>query len=150
MLRINKPLLLALISSSTMANQSLDKAIAIADSVVDFCSTLEQSNTPEFPKNEYFESLSIDDKRDVITFLWIENTENCQRPALNSVLSEVKKLPIPAQKPFINLYTPSSGFMYIQDLDIEKIVKLRTQFNQPFNGRKTIESLGLMPTEATE
>lgn len=143
MLRISKLLLLLLCSNTAVASDDLRSVVDSAANVVEYCLSLEKTNTLDFPRNEYFESLPRPDKINVITYIWKENSASCEKPAVDKLLEKLSELPELTSKPLIEIYSPTDNSGYIKGLNIEEITKIKAGFNQPFDGGKLIKKLGI-------
>ena len=123
------------------ASANLNDAITAAEERIQFCQKLEMENTSPFPVNDYFESLSKDNKIQVITYIWKLNAESCRKPAFDKVLNSMSALPLSEQKKYTVLYSFNKDHKKIKELDYKKIDSIREIYSQPFNGRSIIENL---------
>ncbi len=99
-----------------------------------------------FPDNPWFNSLSLEDKKIVIGYLYNYNSRNC-------IENEAKDLKLALQREgndsLLHIFEAdlspleSASLDAIKHLDKTELRKLQYEFSQPFNLSEIIESLNL-------
>ncbi|MFH4414752.1 hypothetical protein [Vibrio diabolicus] len=110
------------------------------------CDKIGKQTVLDFPKSEWFESLSIDDKREVFLYInFLKDYECTQAEASNlkAVLDEADITTLNGTlKGFIYFEKPSDS--KIQHLDLRQVEVLSGEISGPFNVLATAEKMGLV------
>ncbi|PNH91023.1 hypothetical protein C1M56_01870 [Vibrio diazotrophicus] len=122
-----------------------------------YCSNIAKSNHKTFPVTDWFASLNESDKKRVLTFLFLDNSDKCsakERLALVKVLDKFPKITMTTDKhpdgvtfdeirQSLGLVEQIDHQEKISGLDFTEVKKIQAQFDQPFNPISVIEALAL-------
>ncbi|EGQ8261705.1 hypothetical protein QPI28_004459 [Vibrio parahaemolyticus] len=110
------------------------------------CDKIGKQTILDFPKSEWFESLSLDDKREVFLYIHFLKDYECtqvEASNLKAVLNEVDITTLnEVLKGFIYFDKPSDS--RIQHLDQRQVEILSGEISSPFNAISTAETMGLV------
>ncbi|HCG9194275.1 TPA: hypothetical protein NJ605_004640 [Vibrio parahaemolyticus] len=110
------------------------------------CDKIGKQTILDFPKSEWFESLSLDDKREVFLYIHSLKDYECTKVEasnLKAVLNEVDITTLnEVLKGFIYFDKPSDS--RIQHLDQRQVEVLSGEISSPFNALSTAETMGLV------
>ncbi|MCS0301222.1 hypothetical protein ND924_01035 [Vibrio diabolicus] len=110
------------------------------------CDKIGKQTILDFPKSEWFESLSLDDKREVFLYIHFLKDYECtqvEASNLKTVLNEVDITTLnEVLKGFIYFDKPSDS--RIQHLDQRQVEVLSGEISSPFNALSTAETMGLV------
>ncbi|WP_394146536.1 hypothetical protein [Vibrio atypicus] len=110
------------------------------------CDKIGKQTILDFPKSEWFESLSLDDKREVFLYIHFLKDYECtqvEASNLKAVLNEVDITTLnEVLKGFIYFDKPSDS--RIQHLDQRQVEVLSGEISSPFNAISTAETMGLV------
>lgn len=114
----------------------------------DYCESLSRQNKAPFPKSEWFQSLSFEDKKSVVGYIANYNDRQCmkeQTAKFKKVLEEENNQKL-LQFYSIDL-TPLDEIAddRMDGIDRKKLMALQQQFSAPFNLRFIIEEQNLYP-----
>ncbi|HHF2921237.1 TPA: hypothetical protein ACVO16_004540 [Vibrio diabolicus] len=110
------------------------------------CDKIGKQTILDFPKSEWFESLSLDDKREVFLYIHFLKDYECtqvEASNLKTVLNEVDITTLnEVLRGFIYFEKPSDS--RIQHLDQRQVEVLSGEISSPFNALSTAETMGLV------
>ncbi|EMN7358810.1 hypothetical protein WB890_004552 [Vibrio parahaemolyticus] len=110
------------------------------------CDRIGKQTILDFPKSEWFESLRLDDKKEVFLYIhFLKDYECTQAEASNlkAVLDEADITTLNGVlKGFIHFDKPSDS--KIQHLDPRQVEALSREISSPFNALATAEKMGLL------
>ncbi|WP_299012872.1 hypothetical protein [uncultured Photobacterium sp.] len=116
----------------------------------DYCHEIAQQNKSSFPKSEWFQSLSLDDKKTVVGYLANYTDRICMEEAsaqLKRSLSEENNLEKLSYYSVDLTPLDELAAERIAHLDGNQLKDLQQQFKQPFNLRFIIEEQNLYPSQ---
>ncbi len=148
---------LAYANSDESLTADFSQAMQAYGDQVGYCSSFAKSNHKAFPATDWFLSLNNDDKKRVLLYLYLDNSDKCsvkQRLALVNVLDRFPQVTITTDKhpdgvaldeirQGLGLVEQIDHQEKIAGLDFSEIEKIQAQFDQPFNPISVMEALAL-------
>ncbi len=117
---------------------------------IDFCIELAQKNEVPFPKSDWFQSLSIEDKKSVASYIANYNDRQCSHFETEAFLKAIQEQN--AQEVFdrnavdlIPLEEQTTERM--KNIDMIKVMELQKRFSEPFSTRYVMEEQGWYPPQ---
>ena len=140
--------LLAVCASSCAAN--LDELEKKWLEKIDFCVDFSRNNEVAFPKSDWFQSLKLEDKKDVVGYLANYNTRQCSKLETEALLKAIKEQN--AKEIFARHaadLTPlqSQTEERMKNIDMDKLMELQERFYEPFSLMYVMEEEGWFPPE---
>lgn len=147
---LNKSLIILLILSvfpssyATSLDELEKKWLEKIDSCVDFS----RNNEVPFPKSDWFDSLKLEDKRNVVGYLANYNTRQCSKSETEALLEAISKEN--AQEVFekhaVDLMPlKNQATEKMKNIDMDKLMELQMQFYEPFSLMYVMEQQGWLP-----
>ncbi|OCH06586.1 hypothetical protein [Aliivibrio fischeri] len=136
-------LIFLLLIAGCSSNNNVE-ALNAWDKKYNECDVISKENNKPFPETEWFKSLSLEDKKEVVIYVFKLNDYNCARDEANALHDAL------IQNDNQSLLTFFNGLKYfepvsderIKHLDREQIDLIISEFNLPFKGSKVAEQLG--------
>ncbi|EJA7342721.1 TPA: hypothetical protein JG809_004580 [Vibrio parahaemolyticus] len=136
---------LLFISFSSISSTTFNQALIDAGEAIEHCNLELKQNITPFPVNEWFESLSQLDKRLVVGYISLKNSENCALPQMEQLRTLSVNLS-PQQRELLNKSTILEPLKFKGDLshlDMSEIERLQKKYPQPFDTFRVLEELKL-------
>lgn len=145
MKRLSKWLFLLLIISGCASNPDSVTALKNWDDKYQECFLANQSGQ-KFPRSLWFDSLSINDKKVVVGYLYNYNARNCIKNEVNELVAALKQ---EGNDSLLHIFEAdlspleSVSLEAIKHLDQKQVSKLQAEFSNPFNLTEVVEELDL-------
>ncbi|CAM3085602.1 hypothetical protein VITU102760_20065 [Vibrio tubiashii] len=115
---------------------------------IDFCVDLARSNEVPFPDSAWFESLSLEDQKNVAGYLANYNDRQCSKAETDALLEAIdeenaKEVYERHAVDLIPLEEQAAERM--KNIDMVKLMDLQKRFSEPFSLRYVIEEQGWYP-----
>ncbi|WP_404969932.1 hypothetical protein [Vibrio campbellii] len=110
------------------------------------CDKIGKQTILDFPKSEWFESLRLDDKKEVFLYIHFLKDYECTQAEASNLKAVLDVADITTLngvlKGFIHFDKPSDS--KIQHLDLRQVEVLSREISSPFNALATAEKMGLI------
>ncbi|MGP8305041.1 hypothetical protein [Vibrio sp. YIC-376] len=141
----NKVLLISILVVGCSSSSDSVTALKNWDNKYEMC-FMSQSDNPKFPDNVWFKSLSIEDQKAVIGYLYNYNSRNCIKDE-----AEALKLALirDGNEALLHLFQEDLSPLEeavleaVNHLDQAELMKLQKDFSRPFNLSKLVDDLNL-------
>ncbi|MBN3492438.1 hypothetical protein [Vibrio neptunius] len=138
----NLALALSILSFTACAT-SFEQALASYGDKLTKCNNIAKTNNKPFPVNGWFDSLSTQDKKNVVLFISMDNRETCSQKERQNLL-DIAQSATPEQLKHIKLLVKNGNQNeFIKSLDINEINKIQSIYSAPFDSLRVGDELGL-------
>lgn len=136
-------LIFLLLMAGCSSNNNVE-ALNAWDKKYNECDIIAKENNKPFPETAWFKSLSLEDKKEVVIYVFKLNDYNCARDEANTLHDALIKNDNQSLLTFFNglKYFEPVNDERIKHLDKKQIELIISKFNLPFKGSKIAEQLG--------
>ena len=137
--------LLFIISFSSLSNPLFNQARIEAGDAIERCNVELKQNVKPFSINQWFMSLSRLDKRLVVGYISLENSQQCSWSEMDTLRSLSVNL-TPYQRELLDKSSIIKPFVFkgnVSHLDMKEIESLQRTYTRPFDIFRVLEDLGL-------
>ncbi|WP_235431315.1 hypothetical protein [Vibrio sp. VPAP30] len=139
---------ITLLSGCASSQASIDQLEKQWLDRIDFCVDLARSNEVPFPKSDWFESLSLEDQKNVAGYLANYNDRQCSKAETDALLEAIdeenaKEVYERHAVDLIPLEEQAAERM--KNIDMVKLMDLQKRFSEPFSLRYVIEEQDWYP-----
>lgn len=112
---------------------------------VDHCMELASSNEVSLPKSEWFESLTVEEQKNVAGYLANYNDRQCFQKETDAFVLAIES---EGDQEMFERYSVDLTPLRMQtkdrmkNIDMDKLMELQSEFNKPFSLRYVIENQG--------
>lgn len=139
----NLALALSIFSFTACASSFEQALVSYGDKLTE-CSNIAKTNSKPFPVNDWFNSLSTQDKKSVVLFISMDNRESCSQEEREHLL-EAAQSATPEQLEHLKLLIQGGNQeKFIQLLDRKEINKIQSAYSAPFDSLRVGDELGLL------
>ncbi|GAB6260855.1 hypothetical protein [Photobacterium sp. R1] len=139
------------LTSFTGCAQSSIKSTEAAkrwDAQYEHCTDIARANTADFPENAWFDSLTLEDKKSVIGYLYNYNQRICtaeETELLRSAIAHDKNTELKSD--YEEILTPLDVTFAerLEGIEKSEILKIQAQYSEPFSIRHVLTQLDLYP-----
>jgi len=138
-------LVLLLVSFASQSEMNFNQAFIAAGDAIEQCNKEMTENLAPFPVNDWFKGLPKSDKRLVVGFISLTNSEQCAAKEMES-LRELSYQLTPQQREILEKSSILEPFTFrgdISHLSKNKIKELQKSYPRPFDTFRVLEELSL-------
>lgn len=136
---------LLLVSFASQSATTFNQALIEAGDAIERCNNEMTANVEPFPVNDWFKGLSKLDKRLVIGYISLSNSEQCTSQEMEALRGLSNQL-TPQQREALESSSISEPFEFsgdISHLDMNEIKRMQKAFPKPFDTFRVLDELGL-------
>jgi hypothetical protein len=135
--------ILLLVSFCSFAGSDFNQSLIDAGAAIEHCNEKLKQNNKPFPTTDWFNKLSDMDKRLVVGYISLKNSENCSRNEMERLRRNSDNLPLHMNDSVDKLLEPLNMEDDISHLDMDEIKKIQANFSEPFDAFQVLDSIGV-------